>query len=153
VQLYYFQPKVRVTFKLGKRSSGRYGQKIGLAWFGHFHLDNFTKYDAINLSVEHGPSFSLGLISGHLKGLEQREVKFTEMKYLSEEEFKQPANGDIFQREMPSALRSFYLLISYENEKNKTFYTLYKKSDSNDLCSFHRWRPRVKHLIQGSRDK
>jgi hypothetical protein len=148
IRKYFFiQPKVRVVIDSDHASSHLEGHnKICLEWNYKIKFKNITKYDAINFKVNHykgiaSNNFTSPLFD-HIKALSEEYIKLKIKTTLPLDQVEKSRNR--FIELIPDEYKEIKIILTYQNEMNKKFYTRFIKEKNNEKITFHKFKPREK---------
>ena len=143
-KFWYYWPKIKIEFEAGttKAHSNDMVHRTFM-WSGNMILYNITKHDALNIVLEWPtgkPPFQLDKLNDkHLKGLTTQKLKYNVgCRFL----ISDIANADV-ETFYPIECKEFKIVLCYENEMGKSFYTLFKKDVTGEFCTFHKKKPKV----------
>ena len=132
------QPKIHISLKKSGRSISAVRDGACTAeWMGSIFLKNFSTYPAFNLSFNEvsksNPFINLLPQSLKLMPNDEFELKTIVTKIISIEERNRISTSSNYE---PSEFKDILLVLSYENESGKTFYTKYLKENNSEVCKY-----------------
>ena len=139
------QPQLRIRYLAGSSSStsGMPG-KIKCTWKGYLEIYNQTNFPALNVSfIWPDASTRLPLQRlepPHVNGMQPRKIEFEIIKHFPREQVLVCQNR--FKDLCPSELRSFAVILRYKNDKGVRFYSRFEKNGDDQVCTYHRLKPR-----------
>lgn len=146
---FFYQPKVSVSFQNTSNSSGlENNTKIKLIWNYDIIIKNFTKYDAISLSIDFNDfpsSYVTKQKFSHVKSLSEEVLKLHFYETYPREIVENKKNR--FIELIPTEFKDAKLILTYTNEMNKKFYTKFVKIGTVEKNSFHKRKPKIKKRI------
>jgi hypothetical protein len=150
---YWVKPIIEISIKGdGSIRSGRPPNQKYIAWNRVLVIKNTSIYKARNIQVVVKEGMSKWLIkdnfpdsvAGDTSENCQFEIEFSEdVTHLIAEYGKDVVISPDFPAQMlQRILNQTYLLISYQNEYNVSFYTLFTIDENNMYSTFHRRKPK-----------
>jgi hypothetical protein len=132
------QPKIHVSFKKsGSAYSAVRDRTCQADWKGSLIFKNFSSYPAFNLSFkdlsETNPFQNLLPQSLKLMPNEEFELRTAITKIISIEERNNISTSSSFE---PDKYKNISIVLCYENEAGKSFYTKYIKESKSESCKY-----------------
>lgn len=132
-------PKIKISI-LGKGSGGHSNfdnNRVKANWHLTIKFDNISNYSAINLKINylHADKFK-GSISSPmhftenkiLRGFDSEDRFITQEKLIDKEKITD--RDKLLSDFMPSEIRNLSFLLTFENEKQKKFYSEFKNGEA-----------------------
>ncbi len=138
------QPKVHIRFVYrGGHSSLDWNNEIRIAWNYDIIFENQTKYDAISIDIDFNSYPSQYITKqkfSHLKGLSEETLKLHFYKTYNRSIVEK--SNDRFSELMPVEFSKAMILLTYSNEMNKNFYTMFIKNGNLEKNVFYKFKPK-----------
>lgn len=141
-------PKPKIIIKLikeGSSSSALRDSGCDSKFKLSLELFNNSEHTAFDIkminSTDNNPFKESKMGDTHLESLDKLKIKTEYFKILNiTERQKYNQNPSNY---LPEELDKFSLIISYKNNRDKTYYSKYTKNGSEEYCTIHNHKPRL----------
>lgn len=150
---FWRQPKVEVQYKEGAGGTRPGSTSNTLLWFLNIDLIlyNLGPHDAFDLRAEIRPNQKPVRVNEigqkHLRATDSFKIHLDVQQELPKDDILAARSTGREKELGPGELRNLECRLSYKNRWGKRFYTRFRRTETGDVVTYHRWKPRFRVLF------